>query len=213
MHREELPKKLRHVRFIGGGSGGGKSTVARQLATNHDLRLFDAEQFSTYVARTTPANVPLLYAFLAMDMDERWLNRSAHVMVETFHGFQGEQFDFVVEDLLALPTDPPILAEGFTLLPRLVAPLLSGPGQAVWLLPTPEFHRAACDSRGSTWDILRKTSDPERALTNLQTRAQFFTDEVRRQAAALDLPIIELELGMSVDELVNRVAMLLRLAS
>ncbi len=209
---EELRARLRHVRFIGGGSGGGKSTVARRLAAKHGLQLDLTEQFSEYAARTTPADAPLLHAFVAMDMDERWLNRSPHVMFNTFHGFHGERFDLVIEDLLALPRKPPILVEGFTLLPRLVAPLLSGPGQAVWLVPTPEFRRAAFDSRGSTWDIPRKTSDPERALGNLLARDQLFTDHVRHEATALELPIIDVDLGLSVDELVNRVAAVLRLA-
>ena len=106
---------------------------------------------------------------MSMDMDERWLNRPPQVMVETFHGFQGELFDLFVEDLLTLPTTVPILAEGFTLLPRLVAPLLSSPGQAIWLVPTPGFHRAACDSRGSTWefqqDIRSRTDTGERAIS------------------------------------------------
>lgn len=203
---EDLRDRLRHVRFIGGGSGAGKSTIARRLAEQGGLRLYSAEQFSTYAARTTPADAPLLHAFMAMDMDERWLNRSPQIMFETFHGFHGERFDLVVGDLLALPSSPPILVEGFTLLPRLVAPLLSGPSHAVWLVPTPEFRRAAFDSRGSTWDIPQQTSHPERALTNLLARDRLFTDHIRREATALDLPVIEVGLGLSVDELASRVA-------
>ena len=76
--------------------------------------------------------MPLLQEFMAMNMDERWVNRPPEVMLETFHGFQGEGFDLVLDDLLALPPDPPVLAEGFSLLPRLVGPLLSRPRQAVW---------------------------------------------------------------------------------
>lgn len=204
--------RLDHVRFIGGGSGAGKSTIARQLATNHGLHLYHSERFSEYAARTTPADAPLLRAFMAMDMDERWLNRSPQVMFDTFHGFHGEQFDLVVEDLLALPKKPPVLVEGFTLLPHEVAPLLSGPRQAVWLIPTPEFRRAAFESRGSIWDIAGKTSDPERALANLLARDQLFTEHVRREATALNLPVVEVDLGLIVDELVNRVAGILELS-
>jgi hypothetical protein len=148
---------------------------------------------------------------MAMDMDERWLKRSPRLMFDTFHGFHGEQFDLVIEDLLALPAEPPILVEGFTLLPRLIAPLLSGPAQPVWLIPTPEFRRTAFDRRGSTWDIPRMTSDPERALANLLARDQLFTDDLLRQATTLGLPHIKVDLGLSVDELVNRVAVVLGL--
>ncbi|HEX6509791.1 MAG TPA: hypothetical protein VF221_19360 [Chloroflexota bacterium] len=212
MQREDVRDKLRHVRFIGGGSGAGKSTVARRLAAHHGLRLYDAERFSSYVPRTTPADAPLLHAFMAMDMDERWLTRSPQVMFDTFHGFQGEQFDLVLEDLLALPTAPPVLAEGFPLLPRLVAPLLSGTGQAVWLMPTPKFRRTAFDSRGSTWDIPRKTSNPERALANLLARDQLFAEEVLREVTGLGLPVIHVDLSVTLDELVNRVAAVLDLS-
>lgn len=205
MDPRDLRDRLRHVRFLGGGSGSGKSTVAPRLATTHGLQLYDAEQFSRYVPRTTPADAPLLHVFMAMDMDERWLNRSPRVMADTFHGFQGEQFNLVLEDLLALPTRP-VLAVGFTLLPRLVAPLLHGSCQAVWLVPAPEFRRAAFDSRGSTWDIPRKTSDPERALSNLLARDALFTDTILREATALQLPVIHVDGSLTVDDLVHRVA-------
>jgi len=51
--------------------------------------------------------------------------------------------------LLRLPADTGVIAEGFRLLPYLVKPLLAEPGHTVWLLPTPEFSRAAFDRRGT----------------------------------------------------------------
>ncbi len=134
-------------------------------------------------------------------------------MLETFHGFQGEAFELIIEDLLALPAEPPILAEGFRLLPRLVAPLVSGPNQAVWLVPTPEFRRAAFDARGFTWEIPQKTSDLERALANLLERDRLFTSVVAREASALQLTVIEVDLDRSVDQLTRLVAAALGLVS
>jgi hypothetical protein len=203
--RDRAGADLQHVRWIGGGSGAGKSTVARQLAADHGLRLYHAEPFSKYVGRADPGATPLSQEFMAMDMDERWVNRSPAVMLETFHGFQGEGFDLVLDDLRALPPDPPVLAEGFSLLPRLVAPLLSGPRQAVWLLPTPEFRGAAFESRGSTWTIPNKTSDPQRALANLLARDQLFTDQLRAQARAAGLQIVDVDGSLDVTESVARV--------
>jgi len=196
---------LQHVRWIGGGSGAGKSTVAARLAADHGLRLYHAEPFSQFAGRTDPGLTPLLQAFVAMDMDDRWVNRPPEVMLETFHGFQGEGFDLVLEDLRALPPDPPVLAEGFSLLPRLVAPLLCRPRQAVWLLPTPEFRRAAFESRGSTWTIPNRTSDPQRALTNLLARDQLFTEELRAQARAAGVQTMDVDGSLDVGESVARV--------
>jgi hypothetical protein len=150
---------------------------------------------------------------MAMDMDERWLNRAPSVMLETFHGYQGELFDLIVEDLLALPEQPPILAEGFRLLPRLVAPLLSRPDHAVWLAPSPEFRRRAFASRGSSLDIAGETSDPTRALANLLTRDDLFTQHMISEASALGLCVIEVVVGMTVDGLTRVVAEHLGLAT
>jgi hypothetical protein len=80
----------------------------------------------------------------------------------------GEGFELIVEDLLALPPAHGVIAEGFRLLPHLVQPPLSDASHAVWLLRTPEFHRSALDSRGTTWDIPRQTSNPKSALRNLR---------------------------------------------
>ena len=204
---DQLPARLRHVRWIGGGSGAGKSTVAGRLAAEHGLHLYHCDEtISEHARRSNPTDDPLLHAFMAMDMDERWVNRSPEEMLATFHGFQGEGFDMILEDLLALPEDPPILVEGFKPLPRLVAPLLSFADQAVWLVPTPAFRRFALQSRGSTWAIAGKTGDPERALANLLLRDHLFTEQVCREAAALHLRVIGVDGTLSIAELTRRVA-------
>ena len=127
-------------------------------------------------------------------------------MFRTFHGFHGEGFRLILEDLLELPTDVPVLVEGYKLLPRLVFPLVSRVDQAVWLIPTPEWRRAALARRGSLWSIAGRTSDPETALANLLARDALYTEEVARQAVALQLPIIEVNGSASVDEVMKRAA-------
>ncbi|MEJ7803093.1 MAG: AAA family ATPase [Candidatus Limnocylindria bacterium] len=203
---DPLAGRLEHVRWVGGGSGAGKSTVARRLAEEHDLRVYRSDEtIQAHVGRSNPVDHPLLHAFLAMDMDERWLNRSPQVMLESFHAFEGEAFELIVDDLLALPMDTPVLAEGFRLLPRLVAPLLGRLDQAVWLVPSPQFRRAAFAARGFTWEIPGKTSEPERALQNLLERDRLFTDQVAAESAGLGLAVIEVDVGLSVETLTELV--------
>lgn len=181
--------------------------IAGQLAADHGLRLYSCDAMgSEHIRRSNPVDDPLLHAFLGMDMDERWVNRPPSVMLKTFHGFQGEGFDLILEDLLAMPEGTPILAEGFKLLLRLVSPLLTRPDQAVWLLPTPEVRRSVFDSRGSTWTIPRKTSDPEKALANLLARDGLFTDELVNEAAALRLRVIEVDGAVSLAGVMKKVA-------
>ena len=85
-------------------------------------------------------------------------------------------------------------------------PLLGAPGHAVWLLPTPDFRRAAFEARGSLWEIARKTSDPERALHNLLERDRMFTERLYGETKHLGLRIIEVDTTMTEDDLEGRVA-------
>src|SRR5262245_49318243 len=103
---EAYRDQFQHVYWIGGGSCAGKSTIARRLAEQHDLQRYATDDvMSDHARRSTPEEYPLLHKFMAMDMDERWLNRSPTTMLETFHWFQGEGFNFIVEDVLRLPCE------------------------------------------------------------------------------------------------------------
>lgn len=198
--------RLRHVRWLGGGSGAGKSTVARRLAERHGLRLYATDDvMAAHTRRTTPEDAPLLAAFTGMDMDDRWVNRSPQTMLETFPWFHGEAFGLIIEDLLGLPDHTGVLVEGFRLLPHLVAPYLSEPGQAVWLLPTPAFRRAAFADRGGLWTIASRTGDPRRALRNLLERDRMFTDRLAAQTRRLGLRTIRVDGSIPEDALAERV--------
>ena len=201
------PQRWRHIRWIGGGSGAGKSTIAGLLAEQYGLSLYHCDDpRPADAARSNPADYPMLHAFIAMTMDERWVKRTPEEMLRTFHGFNGESFRLILEDLLDLPGDVPVLVEGYQLLPRLVFPLLSRVDQAVWLIPTPEWRRTAFSQRGSLWSIAGRTSAPQPALANLLARDALYTAELARQAAALQLSTITVDGSLTVAELAERAA-------
>lgn len=202
-----LRAQLQHVYWLGGGSGAGKSTIARRIAAQHGLRVYATDDvMAEHARRSTHADAPLLRRFIGMDMDERWVNRSPTTMLETFHWFQGEGFQLIIEDLLCLPRERGVIVEGFRLLPRLVVPLLSVPAQSVWLLPTPAFRQAVVERRGgAAAGFIAKTTEPERALRNLLERDRLFTDILRAETARLDVPAIEVDDTMTEDDLAKRV--------
>ena len=164
------------------------------------------EVMSDHTRRSTADEAPYLHRFIEMSMDERWVNRSPQDMLDSFHWFRGEGFGLIVEDLIALPSDRPIVVEGFRLLPELVAPLLGPHRHGVWLVPTPEFRRAALESRGGLWSIAGKTTDPDRALANLLERERMFTARMVTDAERLGLPMITVDATMSEGELTERVS-------
>ncbi|MFI1200311.1 AAA family ATPase [Streptomyces sp. NPDC020883] len=209
----ELRTRLRHVFWIGGGSGAGKSTIARRLADRHGWHLYATDDvMRDHAGRTTPDQAPLLHQFIAMDMDERWVNRSPQTMLETFHWFRGEGFGLIVEDLLRLPQGPCVVVEGFRLLPHLVKPLLDAPEHAVWLLPTPDFRQAAIRSRSVPGeDFVWRTGNPARAGRNLAERDRMFTAHLRQETERLQLPAIQIDTTMTEDDLAERVTTAFRL--
>jgi hypothetical protein len=171
------------------------------------MRVYSTDDaMADHARRSSREDCPLLHRFMAMDIDERWVNRSPKTMLETFHWFQGEGFNLIIEDLLRLTRETGIIVEGFRLLPHLLKPLLKEPSRAVWLLPTPNFRQAVLESRGgSSWAFLAKTTDPERALSNLLERDRMFTDILRKETARMGLPAIEFDTTTTEDELTKRV--------
>lgn len=208
---EEVRSQLRHVYWIGGGSGAGKSTVARRLAARYGLRYCGTDDsMQDHARRTTAAEAPLLHAFIGMNMDERWVDRSPETMYETFHWFHGEGFHLIVEDLLAMPPGLGIVVEGFRLLPSLVAPLLADRNRAVWLLPTPDFRAFAIDDRAKTQTgppgFVHRTRDPERAGRNIAERDRYFVERLRIETRELGLHAITVDAASGENESVDRVA-------
>jgi 2-phosphoglycerate kinase len=206
-------EQLQQVYWIGGGSGAGKSTIGRRIASKHGLPLYSTDDvMADHARRSAPEDCPLLHRFMAMDMDERWVNRSPKTMLETFHWFRGEGFNLIIEDVLHFSRKQSVIVEGFRLLPHLVKPLLSQSSRAVWLLPTPDFRHEVIESRsGSAWKFLARTTDPERALRNLLERDRMFTDILREETARLGLPAIEVDTAMTEDDLAKRVTDLFEL--
>jgi cytidylate kinase len=203
-----LRERLCQVYWIGGGSCAGKSTVAHRIADQYGLYLYATDDVMTeHFRRSKPEGCPLLHEFIAMDMDDRWVNRSPATMLETFHWYRGEAFHMIVDDLLCIPTEVRVVVEGFRLLPHLVKPILPASNHAVWLLPSAEFREATIERRGGrTSGFLAKTSNSERARQNLLERDRMFTDRLRKDVEHLELCAIEVDSAMSERDSANLVA-------
>jgi ABC-type thiamine transport system ATPase subunit len=67
-----LRARLQQVRWIGGGSGAGKSSVVNLVAPTHGLIEYSCDnRIRDHARRSNPSDAPLLSAFLAMDMNQR----------------------------------------------------------------------------------------------------------------------------------------------
>ncbi|MGP3967152.1 hypothetical protein [Streptomyces sp. 6N223] len=201
---------LDHVRWIGGGTGAGKSTVVALLARHHDVRVYDGDRGeAAYIDRATPERQPRLHALARMNPAEKWLARPVEEFYAEMPSLHGETFPLVVEDLLTLPAHRPVLVDDFRTLPRHVAPLLPRPEYAVFLLPTPDFRREALTRRYADPGRARANwgdADPAEMLRRRLARDELWDAEVRRQAREESLSVIDVDGHTSPEALAARLA-------
>lgn len=165
--------------WIGGGTGGGKSTVARALSVGHGLRRFGIDAFwYAYEARWgKPRKSP----------DEQWLDTPPDVQAAEFEELSRRMTGFALDDLAELP-DVPTVVEG----PQILPDLVPRGEQAVFLDSTPEFQRWVLEQRSMP------SSDPARALANRLVKDRIYADRVALLAREYGFPVVEVEWGRDV---------------
>ncbi len=107
-------------------------------------------------------------------------------------GRYGETIDFLIDDLRTRPGDRIVLVDYYGVLPRDLAPLLTWPAQAAFLIPTQDFRRNALTHRYGDPDRARANwgdLDPATVLETRLKRDALWDAEVTQQAHALNLPV------------------------
>jgi len=164
-------------------SGIGKTTAARQIVRAYDLRLYSLDsQTYAHEAQLPPDTRTL---------DERWVESSPEALADWFEEDARRRFKLVVNDLLGLPDDAPVIADGPQLLPELVAPLLAESDRAIFVVADSALQRELVTARGSL--TYAQTRDPERALANRLARDTILAERLVRAAAASDLSVVEVQ--------------------
>jgi hypothetical protein len=114
------------------------------------------------------------------------------------------RFPLVINDLLGLPGDRPMIAEGFGFLPELVHPVLSSRYQAIWFVPTENFKWESMARRGKP-SFAKLTTDPEKAKMNLFARDMLLADQYRKQVSVYAYTLYEVDGSVSIEEMTTLV--------
>ncbi|MHC5033796.1 MAG: hypothetical protein ACYTFZ_02005 [Planctomycetota bacterium] len=196
---QELREALSHVLWIGGGTDAGKTTVSQIIAERYGLQLYNYDRRDAPQIERLAQTLPRYRAFLSASLDERWVDRDPEDLVQWHMQSQRDRFPLVMEELLDLPGEPALLAEGYGLTPELVSPVLSSNRQAIWLVPTEEFKRASMKRRNKP-SFRDKTSNPERATSNVFTRDMVMAGRIKEQAQSRGLRVYEIDGSGSVED-------------
>ncbi len=209
---KHLTQALSHVLWIGGSPCAGKSTIGHTIARTHVFLDYHLDPMArNHMKRRLAAGDARLDAFLKMSMDQRWLERSVEELVQEVLESWTKECQLAVEDLLGLPNEWFIVAEG-NFFPQCIAPYLSNPHQAIWLVPTASFcgqirrmRDAEQARRRERHGVAEESSDSERRLRNLIERDSQLAQYVKQQAERLHLTACEVDGSRSLDEVTKRV--------
>jgi hypothetical protein len=195
--------------WIGGGQWAGKSTVAQILAYRygltayhydyHDARAHEDRRIARDVrlGRPTPE---------VRDPDETWVKPPPEEMAaRTLVAFP-ERFTWALDDLRALVSGRPVLAEGWGLRPELVAPLLSSPRRMVVMVPTEEFRARQVRRLPRARKVHQRVSDPERAQANRLERDRLVAQDAVLKAEELGIMVIRVDGSLNAAQVADVVA-------
>lgn len=201
-----------HVLWIGGSPCSGKSTAGHTIAQRYVFLDYHLDAWaSNHMARRVAAGDAQAEAFLRMNADQRWVERSVEELVQEVLISWPRNAELALEDLRAFPRENIIVAEG-NFFPECVAPYLSSPHQAIWLVPTDAFCEqgrrarwAELEQRKQRHGIPNEDSDPEKRRRNIIARDCQLAHHVGQQAEALHLPIYEVDGSLSRAEMADLV--------
>ncbi len=196
--------ELAHVLWIGGGTDAGKTTVAEAIVERYNLQFyhFDRHERSHIERRIAAGDYVGRKNLFELTPDELWIDQTPEEMATgTIQGWS-RRVDFAVDDLLAMPKQPLIVAEGPGFFPEVIQPLLSSPQQAIWLVPEPQFKRKIAIQRGKP-SVRYATRDPVLATENIIARDLLMAQHVRAEATRLGLTLLDVDGAQSIKQLVT----------
>ncbi|QNS08287.1 hypothetical protein [Streptomyces xanthii] len=186
---------LRRALWIGGAQWSGKTTVAEIVARRHGLTVYhyDYHDARGHQDRRIARRIALGEPVEDPAPDEVWTDQSPEAMAaETLAGFP-VRFEWALDDLRALFTGRPAIAEGWGLRPELVAPLLDSPRRMLVLVPTEDFRRHQLRTLPRAGRLNAPVADPARAQANRVARDRLVAEDAVQNARRLGIRVIEVD--------------------
>jgi hypothetical protein len=165
--------------------------MAARLAEPYGLAVYAVDEaLPRQLVHLTPAAQPTLYKWTHTPWDALWMQPPDVLLAEAIAAYR-EHCRMVVAEVMALPSDRPVLVEGTCLLPGCVAPHLAIPRHGLWVVPTEPFQREHYPNRAPfVKAILDQCRDPGQALANWMDRDVAFARWVAGEAGQHGLGVM-----------------------
>ena len=196
--RADTRAALGHVLWLLGGSRAGKSTVRKMLVDEFGFAFYDGDAVAfRHMGSCTREGSPTMWtAQQYVEKNQYWewiLGKKGKDLADFFRDGGQEDFEYVVSDLFAMPTDARIVAD-------IAAPYMEGIARVadttnmVVMLSTDAFQRK----------MLIETNliaRGEEQLKNVSDGQRLFSKYVRSEADRLNLSVIETGGRLNIDEM------------
>ncbi|GAA1888694.1 hypothetical protein [Asanoa iriomotensis] len=201
-------RTLREALWIGGGQWAGKSTVAGLLAGRHGLTHYhyDYHDARGHQDRRLAAMVRRGEPAVDEDWEAYWIGPTPREQADRIIAGFAERFVWVQDDLRALVTPRPVLAEGWGLRPELVLPVAGSTGQMVVLVPTEEFRQERIARTPRAGAVGHALSDPALAQRNRVERDRLVAADAVAQARWLGVRVISVDGTRDAEAMADLVA-------
>ncbi|MWV43328.1 AAA family ATPase [Paenibacillus sp. HJL G12] len=195
-----LKQELSHVIWIGGSPCSGKSTIAEKLSRKYDFYYYSCDlHHEQHIQRCNPAEHPFMQRLKDLSSNEIW-NRPVIQQIHEEMEYYQDEFSMIVDDLISLPKHQMIIVEGTAAIPESVAPVLTHPGQAIWIVPAPEFQVLHYSQRSWIQDVLKECDDPGLAFQNWMNRDIGFAHKITQDALDRGLKVITVDGTKSIED-------------
>jgi hypothetical protein len=194
--------------WIGGAQWAGKSTVANQLANRFGLTAYHHHYHNArgHDDRRIAAAVRAGHTATEFDTERFWLSlEPADMAARELAGFPAA-FEWILDDLRALVSGRPVLAEGWGLRPELVMSIVDSPDRMVVLVPTDEFRAQQTRTLARAGALEASVSDPAKAQHNRLARDRLIAADAVARAGEHGIRVIEVDGRLNADEVTDVVA-------
>ena len=190
---------LEHVLWLGGSPCAGKSSIADILANQYSVKAYHVDEaFQKHSPHFTPDIYPINYKWTHTPWKELWMQSQETLLKEAIDAYS-EHLRFIFADLRSV--EGLVIAEGTSLLPDYIKPLMNDFSRAIWVVPDEDFQREKYPQRGQFVSyILDQCEDPEQALQNWMDRDATFARWVVERTELLQLRCIQVGEQRSIEE-------------
>jgi hypothetical protein len=183
-----------NARWIGGGQWAGKTTVAGILARRHGLTIYrhDYPASRSHLDRAAAAQARAGEPVTGFDPDWAFVQRNPQAMAAEVLAEFADRFEWALDDLRALESPHPVIAEGWGLRPELVAGI-GGAGRMMVLVPTEKFRRHQIATLPRAGRLGSQVSDPGLGQRNRVDRDRLIAEGAAQSAVRHGVPVIEVD--------------------